>query len=144
MGLQPGQVVRLSSEFKTSLQATAWRISRLLHYKIISCCWQYERACDMYQTVWTTPLVASRKSPVQRYFVDKGQPAYKKFSEGSGFRGWSWASLGGPVDRYFMDGLILQEKPRRLITVIVLEAAAEQILAPYLLGSKQSIQCELF
>jgi Zn-dependent peptidase ImmA (M78 family) len=137
-------VVRLSREFRTSLQATAWRISWLLPYKIISCCWEYERARDAYQTVWTTPLVASRKSPVQRYCVDKDQPAYKKFSEGSGFRGWSWASLGGPVDRYFMDGLILQEQPRRLITVIVLETAAEQILASYLQGGKNSPQRELF
>ncbi|MGH8606078.1 MAG: ImmA/IrrE family metallo-endopeptidase [Gammaproteobacteria bacterium] len=131
-------VVRLASEYQTSLQAAAWRISWLVPYKIITCYWQYERTPGTYKTLWTTPLNTSKNSRVQQYCVDKSQPAYQRFSEGKTFRGWTWISLAGPVERHFVDGILLHKEPRRLITVIVLEAAAERIFAPYPLGGKHS------
>lgn len=137
-------VTELARQFRTSLWATAWRIAFLLPYKIAISCWQYDSSGDIYQTLWTTPLSASRYSPVQRYSIDRTVPVYKKFSEERSFRGWSWAKLGGPVGRYFMDGLLLREQPRRLITATVLDNAAERILAPYPFCAKGSIQSELF
>ncbi|MGH8554247.1 MAG: ImmA/IrrE family metallo-endopeptidase, partial [Gammaproteobacteria bacterium] len=94
-------VVQISRDLKTSLQATAWRISWLVPYKIIICCWQHDHVSNIYKTLWTTPLVASSQSPIKRYCVYKSEPVCKKFSEERAFRGWSWASLGGPLEPEF-------------------------------------------
>lgn len=130
LGLMAAAVPELAREFGTSLQATARRIWSLTPFNVLISYWQYEPQPDCYKTIWTTQFKNSGQESMLRFCVERTQPVFRSFSEDETFRGWKWMALSGPLQRYFVDGFALRGNPRRLITVVVLDRAAQRLVGP--------------
>ena len=122
-------ILKLSAEYNTSLHATARRVVQLSQYRLLICLWEYKPAMDLYETLWIAKPYHERRDAQQNILVTENQPVFKTFTTESSFRGRRWISLGGPLDDYFVDGVVMASNPvRRVLTVFILESLAEHII----------------
>jgi Zn-dependent peptidase ImmA (M78 family) len=127
-GLSAQSIVTLARIFGSSLWATARRFVEVSRFSSIVALWEYQVSFEAFTTTWVakSPQVEAKG---RTFTVDKRVPAFKGFQEANGFRGRRWIPLGGPMDDYFVDAIVLKPSgPRRILTLITLEKDAEKLV----------------
>lgn len=125
-GILSRSIISLSQAFKTSLLATSRRLVEVSPIKILIALWEYYPEPGLYKTVWV--VQDNSNCANQTFIVDKSIPIFKTFESLPRFRGRKWISLGGPIDDYFVDGILLSNSfPKRILTVFVLEKFADKL-----------------
>lgn len=142
LGPSSETVLTLSKLFKTSLWSTARRVIQLSPFRLVIALWEYKPDVECYVTNW---IVRSTRDRHHRQLViDRNSPIYKTFQIAPAFRGRRLISLGGAIDDYFVDGVVVQESnQRRVLTVFILETFAHNLLGSNK-DSKKDIGPQLF
>jgi hypothetical protein len=120
MGKTAGGLLRLSKKFRTSLWATANRLVATSRPRLCAVYWR-EDDSGGYESLWHARGPRSRGA--KPLFVAPRSPFFRSLQSPEGrFRGYRWLSLGGAIDRYFVDGVCVQPRfPRVVLTVIALK-----------------------
>jgi hypothetical protein len=111
-------VFALAREFKTSVHATALRLTTLSPQKLAICLWEYSARLDAFSTRW----IAQRGRLPAQLYVTRDQPVFDEFSAGVRFKGRRWMSFGGPLDDYEIEAIPLPQK--RVLMVITFSPMA--------------------
>jgi Zn-dependent peptidase ImmA (M78 family) len=121
-------ILTLTRVFRTSLWSTSRRFVEASRVRMIVALWEYDGPSKAYRTRWVV-----RSSGIHEYdqlSIPDGAPLFKVFQSHREFRGRKWVSLGGPLDDYFVDGVVLTRARTDLVlTVFILDAAAERLAA---------------
>jgi hypothetical protein len=108
----------LSRIFQVSLWATARRVLGFRHgYPFLTALWQFYPQHGCYISSWT--VRSERVSADRKLFLHNDCPAFKSFHNLSRFRKREWLSLGGALDNYVIDGMVVSHEPRRILTSIM-------------------------
>lgn len=127
-GFGANGVLRLASQFRTSIRATAVRLVGFCSYRLLVCEWKRNYTTGAYETLWVERSSSIRPSWNAKFSVTVDQPGYRAFDGRQNFRGREWISLDGPVDHYYLDGARFGVNDDRIITSIILEGAAENLI----------------
>lgn len=113
--------------FQVSLWATARRVLNFRHgFPFFSALWQFNPQSQSYVTSW---IVRSKEIAADRRLVlHKDAPAFKSSHNLSRFRKREWLSLGGSLDNYVIDAIVLSHEPRRILTSIMFGKSDEWLL----------------
>jgi Zn-dependent peptidase ImmA (M78 family) len=114
-------IVGLSQRFRTSLHASARKLLTMSPLKSIACYW--DKSADNFVCLWCES--SGQATLNEDVFISPKDPTFKFFNSGAHFRGRYWLSLGGPLDRYFIDAFVFQGSRARALTVISLDNTAE-------------------
>ena len=143
LGPSAETILALSKSYCTSLWSTARRVVQLSALKLAVALWELRPNMGHYFAKWIVSARPARSAP--ELMVDDGVPIFKSFQSGTPFRGRKWVSLGGPIDDYYVDGMPLSSSGvERVLTVFILEPAAEKILTWQIPSSQQPGQLRLF
>lgn len=125
VGHSAKSILRLSNQFKTSIQATSRRLAEISPYKLVIALWEFQPNLNAYKTVWVARRAGNHLT--KEFIVDESVPIFRTFQEKESFRGREFVRLGGPsFDEYCGDGLVLNGiKSRRILTVFILERYAQ-------------------
>lgn len=143
VGPSSNTILFLAQLFRSSLWATARRLTEVSPFRLLIALWEYYPAPQRYETSW---IVSSGNSgAMKRLTVEGSAPLFKSFESSRVFRGRKWVSLGGPVDDYFVDGIVLRaSNPRRVLTTFVLEQFAEKLVRSPVKPVETRNQLQLF
>ncbi|MFY9315377.1 MAG: ImmA/IrrE family metallo-endopeptidase [Burkholderiales bacterium] len=138
-------VVSLAHEFDCSLRAAARCFLQHFPLKARVIFWEYLEKRGMFVARWLEATEESGRAGRLRFDLRANEPAYTDFLERRQLWGRYWIRLDGPLDRYFVDGIAFRSTPRRLLTLIVLDEAAEMIVRSRLpTNSGDALQASLF
>lgn len=116
-------VNQVASVFKVSLRASARNLARISDAKVIVAKWQYFASRSQFETLWVEKQETSRENGALAIGID--QPVFQDFLASEDFRGRRWMSLGGALDHYFVDAVVLDSRRGSWLTTILLDPLAE-------------------
>jgi hypothetical protein len=142
-GLGSSALLALANEFNVSLQAAARRVVALSPHKLAVILWQREKESSCYRASWQVGRAVSNCSTPLR--VRPSDPIFELFECRPNFSQRRWASLGGPLDNYFVDGVRLASRTtQRILTVFILDRSAEALASKWRKIPSQPAQRALF
>jgi hypothetical protein len=119
-------VLSLGKLFDASLWSVSKRLVEFGQHNLVIAAWNYDTNLESYRTQW---MVQTNRRVTTELTVTQSDPFFGALSQEEGFRGRKWISLGGPVDDYFVDAIVLRRSnPRRVLTLFVLEKDPERLL----------------
>ncbi|MBS0338568.1 MAG: ImmA/IrrE family metallo-endopeptidase [Proteobacteria bacterium] len=125
-GFGAAAIATVSQKFRISLRATARRLVAEAPVQVAAYFWEEDVESGNFIVRWKEPQDRWSKRGDQQIVLSALEPAYQVFRRAEDFRGRYWLSLGGPQDRYFVDGFCLSNKRIRYLTLVVLNGAAER------------------
>ena len=144
-GVCTANVLALAELFRASITATARRVVEYSRFRLVATLFEYDPEAELFFTKWLfrSPGVKLKNKSIT---LTKRDPAFDVFSSiTDSYRGRKWISIGGSLDDYFIDALVLRaSKPKQLLVLFVLETAAESLLStPISIGNPKR-QSSLF
>ncbi len=124
-GYSANTLLHATQKFRSSLRSTARRLGEVGRFKLLVHFWEQDVSTGTFLSIWHEGIGARARAEGEPSVVTADQPAHKTFSSAEKFRGRYWLSLGGPLEHYFVDGLLLSAKPRRILTITILDRLAE-------------------
>lgn len=126
VGVGAAALTQLSSSFGVSLSSAARRLVETSPHRLAVVIWKPVEGSDYLYSRWTAGL---RGIGNGRLLLSPMDPAYRVFTRGTPFAKRVWMSLGGPADKYFVDGTPLSGNGQTILTVFVLDKIAEAIVS---------------
>jgi Zn-dependent peptidase ImmA (M78 family) len=130
VGTSASNILATAELFRASVQATARRWVECSRFRLVVAFWEFRPEADQFFTKWVakSPRV---KLNTRASLLTKRDPAFDTFwSMSDAYRGRKWVSLGGVLDDYFVDAVVLRASdPKQILTLFVLENTAESILS---------------
>lgn len=129
LGVGAAPLMRLASRFKVSLHTAARRTVQLSPFKLAIVLWKQECANTCYRSLWEVGRV-SKLAFEEPLLINRRDPMFKLFTEKKRFTQRTWVSLGGPLQKYFVDGVSFPSGgERRILTVFIMESFARALVS---------------
>lgn len=144
-GVGASSVVALAQEFRCSLRAAARCLLQKQRLKCLVVYWEQEEKFGDFIARWRESTDQGQAGGRVLMSVGPKEPAYNDFQSAKHFLGRYWMRLGGPLDRYFVDAFAFSSSPRRVLTLVVLDGAAEMFFGRGVpVASENAAQATLF
>ncbi len=125
-GICAANVLALAELFRASIRATARRVVECSRFRLVATLLEYDPEAELFFTKW---LVRSPgiKLTNRSFTVTRRDPTFGLFcSLTDSFRGRKWISIGGALDDYFIDAVVLRtSKTKQVLALFILESTAE-------------------
>lgn len=119
-------VIQVARAFKVSIRASARHLARSSDSKVMVAKWQYVVSRSRFETLWVEEQETAREKVAIEIGIE--QPVFRDFLAKEDFRGRRWMSLGGALDHYFVDAVVLEGQRKSWITTILFDPLAEKRL----------------
>jgi hypothetical protein len=129
-GVCAANVLSLAELFSASIRATARRVVECSRFRLVATVLEYDPEEELFFTKWLvkSPGIKLRN---RSFTVTRRDPTFGLFcSMADSYRGRKWISIGGALEDYFIDAVVLTgSKPKQLLALFVLENTAELLFS---------------
>lgn len=129
-GICAANVLSLAELFRASIRATARRVVECSRFRLVATLLEYDPEEDCFFSKW---LVRSPKVKLRNrsFTVTRRDPTFDRFCGiTDSYRGRKWISIGGALDDYFIDAVVLRtSKRKQILALFVLENTAESLFS---------------
>ena len=141
LGAGISTIMRLKHDFQVSLEAAARRVIGVCSVKLTVVMWRAVGRQLAEEWCYSTTVRTRGGQPL---VVGHDDPAQKVLASREPYSGWVWISLGGPLQRYYVDALPLKSRNGvRVLTLFLHDRRAQALVARRAEGQVPRVQLPL-